>query len=66
MSNTYKIIESSVAHFKNIEMPMDFTNYQVGSPINVLGLDMYITQTGEVVGCSNSENILVFQKLNLS
>jgi hypothetical protein len=45
-------------------MPMDFSTYQVGQSINVLGLVMQITQIGTVlVGCSNTDHILVFQRL---
>ncbi len=61
----YKIIESTVPHFKGIEMPYDFSDFRVGDSINVLGLSMKITQHGtEIVGCSNTENILIFQKTN--
>lgn len=65
MINTYKIIESSVTHFKNIEMEQDFSSYNVGDQINVLGMLMNITQIGtEILGCSNQTDVLVFQKLD--
>lgn len=61
----YKIIESTVSHFKNIEMTYDFSNYKIGDRLNILGLDMQIMQLGSgIVGCSNSENILILQKLS--
>lgn len=61
----YKIIESTVRHFKGIEMPYDFSIYKIGDKLNILGLDMQIMQLGsEIVGCSNSENILILQKLS--
>jgi hypothetical protein len=65
MIPTYKIIEATVKHFKGIEMPYDFSEYKIGDSINILGLDMHLMQLGsEIVGCSNSENILILQKLS--
>jgi hypothetical protein len=62
---TYKIIESTMQHFKGIEMPYDFSEYKVGDKISILGLEMLVMQCGtEIVGCSNNENILIFQKTN--
>lgn len=61
----YKIIESSISHFKGIELPFDFSSNETGDEIFVLGLKMTINQLGqEIIGLSNSENILVFQKLS--
>ncbi len=61
---TYKIIESTVSHFKGIELPFDFSENKIGDKLNILGLDMQIMQLGsEIVGCSSSENILILQKL---
>lgn len=65
MTNTYKIVESSVPHFKNIELEQNFSSYNVGDQINVLGMLMNITQIGtEILGCSNQTDVLVFQKLD--
>lgn len=62
---TYKIIESTTKHFHGIELPYDFSIYKIGDKLNILGLDMQIMQLGsEIVGCSNSENILILQKLS--
>jgi riboflavin synthase alpha subunit len=62
---SYKIIESTVPHFVGIEMPYDFSACKVGDSISILGLNLSVTQCGEqVVGCSNSDNVLIFQKVN--
>lgn len=59
----YKIIECSVPHFKGITLDFDFSNNKVGDAVNILGLSLNITQIGsDVIGCSNSENILFLQK----
>ncbi len=61
----YKIIESSIGYLKGIELPYDFSSFYVGQQIDILGNSMKITQLGdEVVGCSNTDNILVFQKIS--
>lgn len=61
----YKIIESTLAHFKNIELSFDFSNYAVGNEISILGMQLIITQIGaEIIGCSNSDSILILQKIS--
>ncbi len=62
----YKILESTVAHFKNIEIPFDFSNFKVGERLMFLGYDLNITQLGTGIVClSNVDYAFTLQAMEI-
>ncbi len=51
---TYKILETSVPHFKNIEVPFDFSQTKVGDSVFFLGYQLFVTQLGTGIVCMSS------------
>lgn len=60
---TYKIVDTTVNHFKNIVLECDFDNHNSGDPYEMFGEKLTITQKGSgIVTLTNSVNIFVLQQ----
>lgn len=60
---TYKIIDTTVSHFKNIVLEVDFDSHNPGDPYEMFGEKLTITQKGSgIVTLTNSVNIFVLQQ----
>jgi hypothetical protein len=42
----YKVIESTIPHFKNVEFEADYSAALTGSTLNILGQNVTLTQSG--------------------
>lgn len=60
--STYKIVDTTVSHFKNIVLELNFDNYNPGDPYEMFGEKLTIVQKGSgIVTLTNSINIFVLQ-----
>lgn len=59
----YKIIDTTVKHFKNITLNADFSNYNLGDFYELFGEKLTVVQKGGgIVSLTNSVNIFVLQQ----
>jgi len=55
----YRVIQATRKEFEGIEIPLDFSNSNIGDNFNFLGTNFVITQIGKVVTLSSQNEVVV-------
>ena len=59
----YKIVACSIPHYKNVEVPFDFTGVNVQDKINVFGEELTVSQIGTIISAHNENSVFTLQEV---